>query len=153
MDDDFVPLPITLTEIHIQPSDSSDFGSCCSEDDTVSTPSQHADSAVLSPLPFVLELPPRAKKFSLPADLAQDPPQAEQIPSPLKCSYSARSCSEEEIPTFEKLADRTVGTFGFLAGLTIYVGLCCCAFNNRAGEEIADTYERHTLFAWCWPLK
>ena len=150
MDDDAypIPIPVTLNEIHVQPSESSDFGSCCSEDDTVSTPSQHAEPAVLSPLPFVLELPPRAKKLSLP-----DPPPADKIPSPLKCSYSARSCSEEEIPTFEKLADRTVGTFGFIAGLTIYIGLCCCAFNNRASDEIAETYQQHTLFAWCWPLK
>jgi hypothetical protein len=142
MDDS--PLPVTLNEIHIQPCDSSDFGSCCSDDDSpnASPKTHYTEPAVLSPLPFVLELPEHAKTV----------PQNE-IPSPLKQAYSIRSCSEEEIPTIEAIADRTVGTFGFLAGLTVYVGLCCCAFNSRAGEEIAETYQKHTLFAWCWPLK
>ena len=150
MDDDAhpIPIPVTLNEIHIQPSDSSDFGSCSSDDFSPTTPHSSprahcTEPATLQPLPFVLELPERAKTL----------PAVDPIPSPLKCSYSARSCSEEEIPAIEKFADRTVGTVGFLAGLTIYVGLCCCAFNSQARDEIVETYERHTFFAWCWPLK
>jgi hypothetical protein len=145
---DPIPTPL-LTSIvpdsaHL--SDSSDFDSCCASDDEAPpslSPATHCSSP-LNPLPFILELPPRAKKCPVPSD---EKPPAKRV------SYAARSCSSEEIPSFETIADRTVGTVGFVAGLMIYVGLCCCAYNSQAGDEIVETYEHHTLFSYLWSIK
>jgi len=139
-------------------NESPEFRSCCENDD-MNTATD--DSAVIAPepLPFVLELPERAsKKASLVAsDVSSDivssvdtnPPQS----PPPKFTYSAQSCSEEDTPVFEDMANRTVGTVGFLAGLLVYLGCFCCLFNRNARQEIVETYNKHTLFSYFWPAR
>ena len=132
-----------------------DFNSCADDEECISP----RNYITPSPLPFVLQLPPLRRKSSRAPSVeppSTEPPSAEQqtpIEPPLKQTYSVRSCSEDEIPAFEDLANRTVGTFGFLAGLVVYFGFCCCTFGRRTSDEIAETYSKHTLFSYVWPIE
>ena len=138
--------------------DDEDFNSCQDDEETISPRNYQPQQIVLSPLPFVLELPSRAKKnsFTPCAEKPSEPleqPSAFAVMPPKKVSYSVRSCSEDEIPSFEEIANRTVGTFGFIAGLVVYFGFCCCTFSRNTSNDIAETYTKHTLFSYAWPLE
>ena len=140
--------------------DEEDFNSCQDDEENISPRNYQPNQIVLSPLPFVLELPSRAKKNSY-TPAAEQPSESLEQPSafpppmlpPKKVSYSVRSCSEDEIPSFEEIANRTVGTFGFIAGLVVYFGFCCCTFSRNTSNDIAETYTKHTLFSYAWPLE
>ena len=161
--DSWTPTPPGSNDDDEEPPE---FRSCCENDDMITATDDIAivatdDSAVITPepLPFVLELPNKAiKKASLVAsDISSDivssvdtnPPQS----PPPKFTYSAQSCSEEDTPVFEDMANRTVGTVGFLAGLLVYLGCFCCLFNRNARQEIVETYNKHTLFSYFWPAR
>ena len=130
-----------------------EFDSCDDE-----TPVADTDPVVvLEPLPFVLELPASKKTSIAASDISSDivsnvETTAPSSPPP-KFEYSVQSCTDEDIPVFEDLANRTVGTVGFIGGLMVYLGCLCCLFNKNAKQEIAETYNKHTLFSYLWPRK
>ena len=135
--------------------DDIDFRSC--EDETA--PATDTKDIIIAPepLPFVLELPCRASKKSsivssdISSDIVSSVDTTAPSSPPPKFAYSAQSCSEDEVPVFEDLANRTVGTVGFMAGLMVYLGCFCCLFNRNAKQEIVETYNKHTLFSYFWP--
>ena len=61
------------------------------------------------------------------------------------------------IPTTETessglLGDRVVGTLGFCGALALLSTTCCCFGRGLHREEIAHTYNKHTLFGLCCPF-
>ena len=50
------------------------------------------------------------------------------------------------------LMDRSVGTAGFLGGLLVYFGFCCCACSKRDDHAIRDTYNDHTICGVVCPI-
>jgi hypothetical protein len=50
------------------------------------------------------------------------------------------------------LADRGVGTVGFLGGLLLYFGFCCCACGLDDRPIIRDTYNDHTVCGIVCPI-
>ncbi len=50
------------------------------------------------------------------------------------------------------LGDRIAGTVGFCGALALLVSTCCCCCRGCHRVEIANTYNRHTLFGLCCPL-
>ena len=60
------------------------------------------------------------------------------------------------VPTTETessglLGDRVVGTMGFCGALLSTT--CCCFGRGLHREEIAHTYNKHTLFGLCCPFR
>lgn len=51
------------------------------------------------------------------------------------------------------LGDRVIGTLGFCGALALLASSCCCCFRGCHKAEIASTYNRHTLFGLCCPLR
>ena len=50
------------------------------------------------------------------------------------------------------LGDRFIGTLGFCGALALLVPTCCCCCRGCHRDEIASTFNRHTLFGMCCPL-
>jgi hypothetical protein len=51
------------------------------------------------------------------------------------------------------LGDRVVGTLGFCGALALLSTTCCCFGRGLHRDEIAHTYDRHTLFGLCCPFR
>ena len=70
--------------------------------------------------------------------------------------YVVRSAREEiTTPRFlESTFDRTTGTLGFVGGLFVYFGMCCClcSSSKHHPNAIRDTYNRHTLCGLICPV-
>ena len=66
---------------------------------------------------------------------------------PLPQVYMARPCK----PALDDAIDRTVGTAGFLGGVMVYFGFCCCLC-SPASQELRETYNGHTLCGLVCPL-
>ena len=49
------------------------------------------------------------------------------------------------------LGDRVVGTFGFCGALALLSSTCCCFCRGFHRAELANTYNRFTLFGVCCP--
>ena len=130
------------------PESETEFRGCCADDE-----SAIRDVIIApEPLPFELELPSKAKTTEPIERVSSVEPMPPSSPPP-KFAYSARSCSSEEIPDFEDVANRAVGTVGFMAGMLVYMGCLCCLYNKNAKNEIIETYNKHTLFSYFWPAK
>ena len=62
--------------------------------------------------------------------------------------YMVRRHTKKNLDT---AIDRTVGTVGFLGGLVMYFGFCCCVCSPRDGV-VQETYNGHTLCGLFCPL-
>jgi hypothetical protein len=47
------------------------------------------------------------------------------------------------------LGDRVIGTLGFCGALALLASTCCCCCRGCHRDEIASTFNRHTLFGMC----
>ena len=49
------------------------------------------------------------------------------------------------------LGDRVMGTLGFCGALALLSSTCCCFCRGCHGVELANTYNRFTVFGMCCP--
>ena len=67
--------------------------------------------------------------------------------------YVVRAVCREEIQSprcLDATVDRTVGTVGFVGGVLMYFGFCCCLCSS--GKAVRETYNGHTLCGLFCPL-
>jgi hypothetical protein len=51
------------------------------------------------------------------------------------------------------LGDRVMGTFGFCGALALLSSSCCCCCRGCHKAELTHTFNKHTVFGMCCPLK
>ena len=83
------------------------------------------------------------------------------IPTPLPCDDHDRPVDMLIINAFPDdhfvpedsclLGDRVVGTFGFCGALALLSSTCCCFCRGFHRAELANTFNRFTLFGMCCP--
>jgi hypothetical protein len=50
------------------------------------------------------------------------------------------------------LGHRVVGTLGFCGAMAMLSSSCCCFGRGCHGAEIAETFNKHTVFGLCCPF-
>jgi hypothetical protein len=88
-------------------------------------------------------------------DYTTTPLQSAEEPStpPPNMKIVINTFQEDNIPeSTSLLGDRVVGTVGFCGAVALLSSTCCCFGRGCHTDEIAHTFNKHTLFGLCCPI-
>ena len=85
-------------------------------------------------------------------DYTTTPLEPEESPPP-NMKIVINTFQEDNIPeSTSLLGDRVVGTVGFCGAVALLSSTCCCFGRGCHTDEIAHTFNKHTLFGLCCPI-